>query len=89
MQKRKAIKNIHQLQENFHKYKMEVKEKANFLGWLKIIIKQLKRMNNKKIDDSTIITKVLYNLLNNLKHIKSTSNSVPKGPRKDLDLLTL
>jgi hypothetical protein len=89
MHKRKAIKNIHQIQENFHKYKMEVKEKDNFLGWLNIIIKQLKGMNNKKIDDSTIITKVLYNLLHNLKHIKSTSNSVPKGPRKDLDLLTL
>jgi hypothetical protein len=43
----------------------------------------------KKIDDSTIITNVLYNLLNILKHIKSTSNSVPKGLRKDLDLLTL
>jgi len=48
MHKRKAIENIHQLQENFHKYKMEVKEKVNFLGWLKIIIKQLKGMNNKK-----------------------------------------
>ncbi len=63
MHKRKAIENIHQFQQNFHKYKMEVKEKSNFLGWLKIIIKQLKGMNNKKIDDSTIITKVLYNLL--------------------------
>jgi hypothetical protein len=57
----KMLKNVHKLQENFYKCKMEeAKNIEDFHGWLEIIIKQLKGMNNNSFDELAMITNIMH-----------------------------